>query len=360
MPRGSRPLSDGEPVDVGATADPVAALLDAHAAGRLVALRTSGSTGSPRAVVRTPESWVRSFGQVAELTRLGPGSTLWLPGPLSATMNLFAAALARWIGADQVDHPERATHTHLTPLVLARALDDAVPLDGVHVTVAGDRLTRSLRQRAERAGAAVTHYYGAAELSFVAWGADEEDLRPFPGVDVDVRHDEIWVRSPFVCEGYADAAGSAGSAGAVGPAGPLRRDGHGWATVGDRGALTGDTLQVAGRGDDAVTTGAATVLVADVEHALRPAVEGTVAVVGVPHGTLGEVVAAVLTRRTDLPAAHGAAQRLAPALRPRLWFHVPALPTTGAGKVARTELVAQVTGPDAVRLVPRRPRLPAS
>ena len=48
-------------------------------------------------------------------------------------------------------------------------------------------------------------------------------------------------------------------------------------------------LVVTGRGDDAVTTGGATVLVADVEDALRPVVAGGLAVLGVPHDTLGHV-----------------------------------------------------------------------
>ena len=300
-------------------------------------------------MVRSPESWIRSFGHVAELTALGARSRLWLPGPLTATMNLFAAALARRLGIELVVEPQGATHAHLTPMTLERSLDDAVPLDGMHVTVAGDRLPRTLRHRAERAGAQVSHYYGAAELSFVAWGCDEDDLRPFPEVEVEVRDEEIWVRSPFLCEGYD---------GSPEPAGPLRRDRHGWATVGDRGALSNGTLKVAGRGGDAVTTGGATVLVADVEHALRADVRGTVVVLGVPHRSLGHVVAAVLTDRTDLPAAHEAAQRrLAPAQRPRLWFHLPVLPSTGAGKVDRSAVLSQVTGPDAVRLVPRRAQM---
>ena len=71
------------------------------------------------------------------------------------------------------------------------------------------------------------HYYGAAELSFVAWGAHADDLRPFPGVEVSVREGEVWVRSPYLCTGYD------------GPPGPLRRDGDGFATVGDRGSMRG-------------------------------------------------------------------------------------------------------------------------
>ena len=72
-------------------------MLDAHAAGRRIALRTSGSTGPPRAVVRSAESWAGSLPAVAALTGLGSAARLHVPGPLTGTMNLFAAVLGRWI-----------------------------------------------------------------------------------------------------------------------------------------------------------------------------------------------------------------------------------------------------------------------
>jgi long-chain acyl-CoA synthetase len=111
-------------------------------------------------------------------------------------------------------------------------------------------------------------------------------------------------------------------------------------------------LSVTGRGTEAVTTGAATVLVADVETVLASAASGEVAVVGVPHAELGHVVAAVLTDPADRTVARqAAAERLDPAQRPRLWFHVPRLPAGAAGKLDRAALAELVAGPDARRLV---------
>ena len=77
----------------------------------------------------------------------------------------------------------------------------------------------------------------------------------------------VWVRSPYVCDGYA------------GPTGSLRRDPDGWATVGDIGALDGEIVTVGGR-PDAVITAGATVLIADVEAALRSAAQAPFAVHG--------------------------------------------------------------------------------
>jgi acyl-CoA synthetase (AMP-forming)/AMP-acid ligase II len=315
-------------------ADPVAAFLAAHEAGDLVALGTSGTSGPIRSVVRTTDSWVSSFDAIGALTGLTSGSRVWVPGPLTATMNLFAAVHAVFAGAALVEDPAHATHAQLTPGALASCLD-SVPMRGLTVVVAGDRLSPGLHDRAVAAGVRVRHYYGAAELSFVAWGAHAEDLRPFPGVEVRVREDVVWVRSPYLCAGYE------------GPAGPLCRDDDGFATVGDRGVLRDGRLVVRGR-DDAVTTGGATVLVADVETTLRPAATGDVLVVGLPHDGLGSVLAAVLTRAEDHPAVLDVARaRLDGARRPRLWFHVEQLPLTPAGKADRDALVSLLSGADA-------------
>jgi acyl-coenzyme A synthetase/AMP-(fatty) acid ligase len=249
-------------------------------------------------------------------------------------MNLFAAVHATALGAALVNQPAGATHAQLTPTALARALDDRLPLQGVTVVVAGDRLSPSLHRRAVSAGADVHHYYGSAELSFVAWGAHAEDLRAFPGVDVSVRAGEIWVRSPYLCTGYD------------GPPGPLRRAVDGYATVGDRGFLTHGRLAVAGR-PDAVSVGGATIGLAEVERVLRDAASGEVCAVGVRHGSLGQVIAVVVTVAGDHRVLRRVARsELMPAARPRLWFHLERLPETGSGKVDRAALVSLVSDGD--------------
>jgi long-chain acyl-CoA synthetase len=324
--------------DVGSTADPVAAVLDAHAQGVLIALRTSGTTTRPRSVVRTAASWVRSFPEVTRLASIDSSSRVWIPGPLSATMNLFAAAHASFVGATVTAIPAFATHAHLTPAMLAGCLDSGVDLQGRHVVVAGDRLGEGLARRAAAAGVRTSHYYGAAELSFVAWGTHEGDLRAFPGVDVAIRDGEIWAHSPYLARGYA------------GEPGPLRFAADGFATVGDRGSLTGGVLTVAGRGSSTVITAGATVLVADVERALRQASGSEVFVLGIEHPRLGALVTAVLTDRTAHPRARAAARtQLSRAQRPVWWFHVPELPLTDAGKVDRAALADLVA---AGRLTP--------
>lgn len=249
-------------------------------------------------------------------------------------MNLFAAVHAHFTGARTGSSPADATHAHLTPTALGRAMDEDVPLAGVHVVVAGDRLPSSLHDRAVAAGIGMSHYYGSAELSFVAWGSHEADLQPFPEVEIRPSDGMLWVRSPYICEGYD------------GPGGSFDRTDDGFATVGDRGLLVDGFVRVSGRGTDSVNTGGATVHAADVEHALRHVVTGDVVVVGIPHPELGQVVAAVLTDASSLPEARAESRRvLVASQRPRHWFHVAELPQTAANKVDRVALCRLLASP---------------
>lgn len=299
-------------------ADPVGAVIDAHRTGALLALATGGTTADPRAVVRTTESWWRSFDGYSELTGIASGARVWVPGPLRATMNLFASVHARVVGAEMVAGPATATHACLTPAQLDRRAAE-LPA-GATAVVAGAVLPpEGRRQR-------TVHYYGAAELSFVAAGTHGADLRAFPGADIEIRAGEIWVRSPYLCEGYD------------GPVGSLRRDDEGWATVGDLGSYDDRVLRVLGR-PDAIITAGATVVIAEVESSLRPVAGAPFAVYGMPHPTMGALVAVALTDEADRPALEAHAREHLPVShRPRHWRVVGELPLTEAGKVDRRRL----------------------
>ncbi len=297
-------------------------------------------------VHRTTDSWFDSFPVVARLTGLDRTSRLWVPGPMAGTMNLFAAVIARVLGAQLVGDVAGATHAHLTPSDLRRLLDavdarDEGGIAGLRVTVAGDRLGRALHDRAVAAGAVVSHYYGAAELSFVAWGTHELDLRPFPGVEVVATEGVLWVRSPYLAQVDTD---------------------QGFATVGDLGELTDDgRVVVGGRGEAAVITGGATVLVEDVEAALSEVAPGQVAVLGLPHDDLGQVVAAVVTGVSDDGSGlarlrEHARAVLPPTHRPRVWFRAEAIPRTPGGKLDRASLRRLAELGRLTRLGPAGPR----
>ena len=325
---------------------------------------SSGSTGRPRAVIRTRASWIDSFPHLNEIAGIGPDDVVLVPGPLVSSLYAFAAVHALAIGATALVpgrwSPEalpgllrKATAVHLVPHHLPVVLDARAEVAGQLRTaiVGGAGLPDGVRAAAERDGVRVMAYYGATELSFVAVDADGTGLRPFPGVEIDVRTPpgeplgEVWVRSPWVSAGYAGEA-----------RGPLRVDADGWMTVGDLAEpyRAGEPLRVRGRGDAAIQTGGATVVPEDVEAVLRgvPGVTDVV-VIGSPHPRLGAVVTAVIeAANPPFRAALEAAARagLDPAQRPRRWYAAPALPRTPTGKPARSLVASRLAdGADDLR-----------
>jgi long-chain acyl-CoA synthetase len=276
----------------------------------------------------------------------GPDDLVLLPAPPSASLTLFSLAHALENGPTPVLGPastrtagySEAVCFHGTPQGLRAVLDAGPPPRLRTALVGGSHLDAELRAQAEAAGIRVTAYYGAAELSFVA--VDEGDgLRPFPGVDLEIRGGELWVRSPFVALEY------------VGTPGPLRRDGS-WATVGDRAELVDGRVRLLGRADDAILSASATIVPEEVEEVLRsiPGIRDAI-VFGMPRDRVGTLVAAFVeldgSRLVDIRGACEA--RLAPAHRPRRWF-VAELPRTSSGKPARAEAVRRSLAGEVPRL----------
>jgi acyl-coenzyme A synthetase/AMP-(fatty) acid ligase len=320
-----------------------AALGDGRLGDDQLVLFTSGSSGRPKGVVRTVESWRASLGPLTRLTRATDRDVVWLPLPLTSGLALYGGVHARAVGARVVvgraasGVPSEATLAHVVPALLPQicAAVDAGASRLRTVVVAGAALPPHVRERAQQLGVDVLEYYGAAELSFVGWRRDDGPMTDFPGATVRLVDDELWVRSPYACLGYLDPAAS----------GPLRSDGA-WRTVGDRARLDGDGWCVLGRGDAAVTTGGHTVVAEELEAAIAvlPGVRDA-AVVGLPHERLGEVVAAVVVVADDVhrdQLAHGL-RHLPPWSRPVRWLRAEQLPRTSTGKLARAELTGTLT-----------------
>lgn len=321
-------------------------------------LFTSGSTGRPRGVVRSVQSWRASLEPLTALTGICASDVVWIPGPLSSSLFLYGAWHATTIGAtvrvDPVPRPD-VTVVHAVPTLLARALDAAAAgaLPALRsVVVAGDALPSAQRDRVDRLGWRLLEYYGAAELSFVGWRRDGGPFLPFPGVRTLVTAGRLHVHSPYVARGYLDPDDP----------GPLSTrvagDGTVWRSVGDLAEPAGeDGFHLLGRAGAAVTTGGSTVLASEVEAVLRqvPGVRD-VAVLGVPHPDLGEVVAAVLAVGAGGPAAElrrdaaAAASRLPAAARPRRWYVLADLPRTISGKVDQPALRERVLAGRAAHL----------
>jgi len=281
---------------------------------------TSGSTGTPKVLQRSRRSWLRSF------EALGPvGGPVLVAGPLSSSLFLFGALHALWCGAELRLAP-RLTADALRGVATVHVVPAMLPeVSGVDTVVCGGaHVPEGLR----RPG--LLEYYGSAEHSLIAIRR-EVALRPVPGVDLEVRAGELWVRSPLAVDGRLRG-------GVLDPAPE-------WTSVGDRVDIVDGALTVHGRESATVSSGGFLVAAEEVEAALRP-VPGVldVVVAGTAHPRLGTVVTAVVEGAPTLAALRAAARAgLDPRKRPRIWLRTEEIPRTPAGKPARavlTELLA--------------------
>lgn len=341
-------LDPGWPAAIRDAAERLAgeALASGRLAPRDLVVFTSGSSGVPRAIHRTRRSWETSGCPFADLLGLGSGDTgevVAIPGPLASTLFAFGAWHAGFSGCEAaaaaVD--ELPAHPRARDLAVVHAVPAMLPTLLAHrergslpalrvLVVAGDALGAESLGRATALGLRVVEYYGAAELSFVgirdAYADPDGPMRPFPGVEVEVRDGVLWSRSPYRMSGY------------LGPAGPMRLDADGWATVGDLASGDGSGFVVRGRGDAAVITGGHTVVVEEVERFLRSLPRVTDAgVSGVPHARLGQRVVAVVDGSLDTDELRAACRRLPDWSRPRAFVH-GRVPRAHTGKILRGEL----------------------
>ncbi|QII02366.1 AMP-binding protein [Rhodococcoides fascians A21d2] len=281
---------------------------------------TSGSTGRPKPLERTAASWVDSFPEFTEITDIRPTDSVLITGPLHATMHLFAAVHALWLGACVTDDPAEATAVHAVPAVLR---DTVCRMPGARVAVAaGAGLDLAAAQTISAMGVRLVEYYGSAELSLVAARVTGEHaaLRLLRDVEARTEDGYLVVRSPYSALGTT-----------------------GWCGVGDLAELSGRELLVHGRGDAAINVGGTTVVAEDVERILT-ALDGVraAAAIGSPHAVLGETVSAVIeldgSRDLDRIRADARSIMTKEAL-PRRWTVVQQLPRTSSGKIARKALL---------------------
>ncbi|WP_353476303.1 AMP-binding protein (plasmid) [Salipiger sp. H15] len=244
--------------------------------------RSSGTTGGAKAIRRTHGSWIASFRVNAEVLGVTPADVYGVLGAPVHSLALYAIAEAAWLGADllclHAQRPARqaealrdagATLLYATPTQLRLLCEAGQALPDLrHILCGGGRMPEGLRARIAQLcpNAALREFYGAAETSFIAWGdagtPEGAVGRAYPGVEIRIdapagEVGEIWVRSPYLFEGYAEGSS----------ADTRWRDG--FVTVGEMGRLDGEgCLAVAGRRSRMVTIADRNVFPEDIEALL--------------------------------------------------------------------------------------------
>lgn len=342
---------------------------------------TSGTTSTPKAILRLRRSWRASLSAGATLFGLGPTRAVLAPGPLVHGLTHYALAEQLRAGATFVGMPrfdgaaalETLRARRIARLVVVPTMLDAICREAARtdasrgavdaIVCAGAKLDDDLRRRAEAVfpNAGIVEYYGASELGFVTVATDRANRvrdagvgRPFPGVELAIRTTNgttrepgmvgtVVVKSPLLSAGYLWHDDDVG----------FRVD-EGWATVGDIGRLdeTG-ALHLLGREGGMILTGGHNVYPGEVEAVLLgiPGIERAT-VLGLPDARLGQVVVAAISGpaadRTRAAEILSACATVLPRYKvPRRLIAVRDWPLTESGKIARGTLETRIVEADA-------------
>ncbi|WP_299508197.1 AMP-binding protein [Cypionkella sp.] len=306
---------------------------------------TSGSSGAPRRILRSMESWIASFAVNAGLFGIGPGVRVAVLGDLVHSLALYGALEALHLGATvqllggmrpdrQVLALAGAAVTYATPAQLRLLVEAGWQAQGL-ILVGGSKLDAKLRTAL--AGADIREFYGAAEASFITLAgpdAPEDSVGSvYPGVEVDVRAGQIWVRSPYLFQGYAgvDAGGAVWDAG--------------WLSVGEMGRLEAGYLYLSGRAGRMVTVADQNVFPEEIESFIAglPGV-ARVAVLPRRDALRGAVMVAVLLgdAAAEVAILTACRVRLGSLVAPKAAIWVREWPLLASGKTDLVRLAREV------------------
>ncbi len=382
-------VADDEFTERVRAADPSVAIVDpatvtAHdgdprprvaAPGRIVLL-TSGTTGTPKGVPRTPQlrSAVGVWVTLLDRTRLRTGSRISVAMPMFHGLGLGMVMITVGLGGTVLTQRHfdaeaalaqaslhRADAFTAVPVVLARILDlperlrARNPVPHLRVVMSsGDRLDPTLGQRfMDTYGDILYNGYGSTEVGIGAL-ATPTDLRdapetvgkPVAGCPVRIfdKHDRPV--GPRVTGRVFVGGDLAGAGYAVGSnAGPAKAFVDGMTGTGDMGYLdNAGRLYIVGREDDMIISGGENVYPRAVQNALaeHPDIADN-AVVGVTDERFGHRLAAFVVLRPgsgiDAPTIREYLKdRVSRFEQPRDINFVSIIPRNPAGKVVRREL----------------------
>ena len=308
---------------------------------------TSGSSGAPKVIRRTPASWQTSFAVNGSVLGLGPAAIVAVFSGFDSSLALYAVLEAAHHGAAILSlsgvRPDRQARAiadsradvlYLTPTQLTELCKSSSALSSVRcIMVGGGRLSLAAVEAAARTfpAARLIQFYGAAETSFITWTDASTPPgsvgRPYPGVVLHVDDDgTIWVRSPYLFEGYEHGESR------------HTRWRDGFLTVGEVGHLDpGGHLFLTGRAGRTVTVADRNVSLDRVEAALSHLIPGAqIVVVAVPDSRRGARVVALVAGAPTEDSADDlhrlSRQHLGPIMAPHRIQMCDAVPMLPGGK----------------------------
>jgi cyclohexanecarboxylate-CoA ligase len=341
-------LPDGVPVNE----------CDARPDDTAVMLFTSGSSGTPKAVLHSQRALAYKTRLMVDVHGLTTSDAVLMPAPLAHISGLLngvlvtggtpfrAVFMAKWDPdeAAEIIERERVTYMVGPPTFFVDLMHTRRPPTTLRlISSGGSGVTPAFCEEATaRLGARVKRAYGSTEAPTMTTSRHDDpvergwhtDGRPVGDVRVRLGpNDELEVRGSELFTGYADPAQTA----AV-----MTHDG--WFRTGDRASIDDEGwVTITGRLSAVIIRGGENISISEVEAALErhPAVRQAVAI-GYPDARLGERVGAVVVAdgAFDLATctAWFAELGVARFKTPERVVRVPAMPTLAAGKPDREAL----------------------
>ena len=339
---------------------------------------TSGTTGRPKGAVLTHGNLLLNAEALVRLWDITEADVLLHALPIFHAHGLFISSHCMLLSGScmlfmQKFSPDRivellprATVMMGVPTFYTRLLDHkgftAAATQSMRLFISGSAPLSAETARAfrERTGHQLLERYGMTESLVITALACSDNLgagtvgRPVDGMELRIVDEgesslpfgtigEIQIRGTSLMKGYWRKPAQASP--------EFTPDG--WFRTGDLGTVDREGyLSILGRAKDLVISGGLNVYPKEVEVAIDalPGIHES-AVIGVPHGDLGEAVAAVIVRSdmqlTHREVIHELKSRLAGYKVPKFIHFVDALPRNAMGKVLKAELRASFTAADA-------------
>jgi long-chain acyl-CoA synthetase len=331
---------------------------------------TSGTTGEPKAFIRSHDSWVASFQCNIIDFKMDASDEVLIPGALIHSHFLFGAISTLYLGGTVVLLEKFlsgkalsviGTHSISTVFVVPTMVhaflkEEMIVTKKIKMISSGAKWEDNSKNLIANMFLNLEHYefYGASELSFVTV-LNHHDYKlklgsvgkPCHNVELQIRKinnelantnemGKIFVRSKMLFTGYLTQRNSGIHS---------IQDKDGWVTVDDMGYLDDEGyLYIVGREKNMILYGGINIFPEEIEKVLssHPDVE-EVAVVGLSNDYWGQIAAAVIkgnASKKDL--IRHCKISLSSFKIPREWYFIEEMPLTTSGKIARAQLIEEL------------------
>lgn len=321
--------------------------------------QSSGSTGKPKIIRRTPLSWMTSF----EITRSQFGITetdrYGVFGALQHSLALYATMEAFHLGADLACMEEMSPKAqaalicdqklsvlYVTPTQLTLLLRTNPTLPSVtHVFCGGGRLPAPIVAQLPKAlpNATFREFFGASETSFITMSDATTPLgsvgQAYPGVTLELKctqegnASEIWVKSPYLFEGYAQGSSTSTTSQ------------NGFVAIGEMGCLDDfGNLYLLGRKDRMITVADQNVFPERIEALVeaQPSIQGC-AVIALKDDLRGHRLVCLIEGQADVSQLRRLCRETLGEAHTPHQFHTQAtLPRLAMGKPDLVRLQTQL------------------